>query len=221
MMSGPFSVCYMQLPDETWRIEIRRDDLTTVQGDLDFKPEWIFKMLNDAYHFGEDIDLTVIGEPTSLPGAIQLAKHDKYQFRWWALGKVGAQPTKEDQKGADGSINGRLYFDDDGRKAKQILISVKDGKKAGLNDVEELAWTVQANKAKIGVLISITKPTKPMRVEATKAGFYRTLWGKFPKIQLLTVEDLLDGKRIEYPGQGAHNGTRQKALKMAATEPSG
>lgn len=54
-MSGPFSVCYMQLPDETWRIEIRRDDLTTVQGDLDFKPEWIFKMLNDAYHFGEDI----------------------------------------------------------------------------------------------------------------------------------------------------------------------
>jgi len=165
--------------------------------------------------FGKDIDLTVTGEPTSTQGATELAKHDKYQFQWWALGKVGARPSKEDQKkGADGGIDGRLYFDDDGQTTKQVVISVKGGKNVGVGMVRDLAWTAQSNKAEIGVLISIAPPTKPMRTEATKAGFYETPWGKYPRIQLLTVEDLFAGKNIEYPGHGTHNVTHRKAPKI-------
>ena len=31
------------------------------------------------------------------------------------------------------------------------------------------------------------------------AGFYESPWGKHPRIQLLTIEDLLGGKSIDYP----------------------
>nr|MBA2680551.1 site-specific DNA-methyltransferase [Ktedonobacteraceae bacterium] len=59
--------------------------------------------------YGQDIVKTykVIGEPTTLPDAINLAADDKYQFQWWALGLVGARPM-EQKNGADGGIDGRL-----------------------------------------------------------------------------------------------------------------
>jgi len=43
--------------------------------------------------------------------------------------------------------------------------------------------------------------TKPMQKEAAVAGFYQPpgLADKFPRIQLLSVEELLAGKRLEYP----------------------
>jgi site-specific DNA-methyltransferase (adenine-specific) len=165
--------------------------------------------------FGSEVDLTVKGEPESLLGAIELARQDKYQLQWWALGKVGARPDREQQKkGADGGIDGRLYFEDDGIDTKEIVISVKGGKKVNVGMVRDLAWTAQSNKAQIGVLISLAQPTQPMRVEATKAGFYKTLWGRYPRIQLLTIEDIFAGKRIEYPEHGQHDVTLRKAPRI-------
>ena len=38
-----------------------------------------------------------------------------------------------------------------------------------------------------------------MRREAASAGFYKSPWGKYPRIQLLTIADLLGGKSINYP----------------------
>jgi hypothetical protein len=87
----------------------------------------IKKRLSDA--FGPEIKSTydVIGEPTDLAGAGQLAAEDKYQFQWWALGQVGARPA-EQKKGADRGIDGRLYFhDDESGQSKQIIFSVKAG----------------------------------------------------------------------------------------------
>ena len=39
-----------------------------------------------------------------------------------------------------------------------------------------------------------------MRTEAASAGFYTSPWGNHPILQLLTIEDLFDGKGIDYPG---------------------
>lgn len=41
--------------------------------------------------------------------------------------------------------------------------------------------------------------TKPMRTEAAAAGFYKSPWGNHPRLQILTIAELLDGKRIDYP----------------------
>jgi hypothetical protein len=62
---------------------------------------------------------------------------------------------------------------------------------------------VEREKAQIGVLITLEEPTKAMKTEAAKAGFYeRPFGGKeehYPRLQILTVEELLDGKTVAYP----------------------
>ena len=149
--------------------------------------------------FGKDCRFELIGEPTSLPDAAALAKQDPYQFQWWALGLVKARPV-EQKKGADRGIDGRLYFHDEGPggKTKQIILSVKAGK-VTVSQVRDLVGVISREKAQIGAFLSLEPPTSPMRREAASAGFYESPWGKHPCIQLLTIENLLGGKSIDYP----------------------
>ena len=151
--------------------------------------------------------------------AVNLAATDPYQFQWWALGLVGALPS-EQKKGADKSIDGRLYFHDEGLggKTKQIVFSVKAGR-TGAAHVRDLVGVLDREKAAIGVLISMQAPTREMRKEAAAMGFYTSPWGtSHPRVQLLTIEDLLAGKRINYPPTQA-NVTLKRAPK--ADKPGG
>lgn len=163
--------------------------------------------------FGKKVQYEVIGEPVSLPDAESLAKEDPYQFQWWALGLVGARPA-EGKKGADKGIDGRLYFHDDQKgKTKQIILSVKAGETVTVAHVRDLRGVVDREKAEIGVLLCMAVPTKPMRAESASAGFYNSPWGKkYPRLQILTIADLLNGKEIDYPPTGA-NVTFKKAPK--------
>lgn len=152
--------------------------------------------------FGKEIKdkYKVIGEPVSVSGARELARHDRFQFQWWALGLVGARPI-EQKKGADKGIDGHLYFHEQIQgKTNQIIISVKSGH-VGVRDIRDLGWVIEREKAEIGVLITLEEPTKPMKVESTKAGFYYSHhYNKnYSKIQILTIEELLNGKTIDSP----------------------
>lgn len=151
--------------------------------------------------FGPAIAKTyrVIGEPVSLPDAARLAHDDPFQFQAWALGLVGAR--KEIAKGADRGIDGVIYFHDDPKgKAKRIILSVKAGANVNVSMVRDLVGTVTREKADLGVLLTFTKPTKPMETEAADGGFYTSpMGGRHPKIQVLTIEELLAGKGIDYP----------------------
>lgn len=142
----------------------------------------------------------VIGEPVSLSDAKALANQDPFQFQWWALGLVGARPM-EQKKGADRGIDGRIYFHDAPKagKTKQIILSVKGGH-TSVKDVRDLLGVVQRENAEVGVLLTLEEPTRPMRSEAAGAGFYKSpLGGKYPRLQILTIEQLLTGQRIDYP----------------------
>jgi len=171
--------------------------------------------------FGEKIRKTykVIGEPVSLPDAETLAKEDPYQFQWWALGLVDARPV-EQKKGADKGIDGRLYFHDEAEnkktKTKQIIFSVKAGQTSP-GHVRDLRGVIEREKAEIGVFICMQKATKPMRAEAASAGFYKSPWGtKHATMQILTVEELLSGKTVDYPHSEGVNVTFNKAPKAKA-----
>lgn len=142
----------------------------------------------------------VVGEPTSVPDAEALALSDPYQFQWWALGLVGARPV-EQKKGADKGIDGRIIFQGDKPGSfENVILSVKAGK-TGSAHIRDLKGVLEREKAAIGVLISMQEPTSAMKTEAVTAGFYESAsWNrKYPKIQLLTVAELLDGKKIEMP----------------------
>jgi DNA modification methylase len=157
--------------------------------------------LRDAY--GDHIKETykVVGEPMVLSEAKALAKDDPYQFQWWALGLVGARHVGQ-KKGADKGIDGRLFFHDRrGRKTHQIILSVKSGHLKP-DDVRSLLGVVNREQAVIGVLITLQPPTKPMKADAASAGFYQAVeWNqqRFPRIQILTIAELLAGKEISYP----------------------
>jgi site-specific DNA-methyltransferase (adenine-specific) len=159
----------------------------------------IKKRLSDA--FGPEIKATydVIGEPTDYAGAAELAANDKYQFQWWALGQVGARPADQ-KKGADRGIDGRLYFhDDDSGQSKQIIFSVKAGG-VTVSQIRDLAGVLGREKAEIGVFVTFDEPTRPMLREAAEAGFYQSTDGTtYPKLQILTIQQILDGKQPAYP----------------------
>lgn len=168
--------------------------------------------LRDSY--GTSAKFVVIGEPTTVKDAEELAKTDQYQFQWWALGLVGARPV-EQKKGTDKGIDGRLYFHEEGKKGKQTrqaIFSVKAGHVTS-SQVRDLVGVLAREKAELGILISFQEPTRDMRKEAASAGFYESPWGKHPKVQLLTVGDLLQGKTVDMPRTAGTNRTFKKAPK--------
>ena len=158
----------------------------------------IEKRLSDAF---PSIEYEVHGTPKDLDGARDLANRDKYEFQWWAVSLIGAVPYGGRKKGADTGIDGIVYFKPDGKTTEKAIVSVKGGENVGVAMIRDLAHVVEREKAKIGVFITLAPPTSPMRKEAVKAGFYDSGRSKerCPKIQILTIEDLSEGKRPRIP----------------------
>jgi len=144
----------------------------------------------------------VVGEPESVEGARELATHDRYQFEYWALGLIGARPAASDRKkGADKGIDGTFYFIDDKKgTARTVLVQVKSGH-VNAAHIRDLKGVLEREKAEMGVFITLEKPTKPMSEEAVAAGHYHSdHWGKdYPRIQILTVEELLNDPDHPHP----------------------
>jgi len=168
--------------------------------------------LKDA--FGTAARYEALGEPVSVLDAQHLAQEDPYQFQWWALGLVGARPT-EKKKGADHGIDGRLFFHDDAQgKTKEIVLSVKSGG-TSVAHVRDLRGVLEREGAAIGVLLTMQESTRPMRTEAADAGFYHSPgWNrKYPRLQILTVAEILEGKTLDRP---PHSVTFKEAPKPDA-----
>ena len=156
----------------------------------------IEKRLRDAF---PGIAFEVHGTPKDLEGARALAAQDKYQFQWWAVSLVNAVPYGGKKKGADTGIDGHIYFKPDGRTTEKAIVSVKGGDNVSVPMVRELAHVVDREKAKIGVFVSLAEPTAPMKTEAVIAGFYETEFGQYPKIQIVTIKELFEGKKPSIP----------------------
>lgn len=141
-----------------------------------------------------------IGQPQSTRDAAAMAKDSPYAFEDWALSLVGAdQPAKK--KGADKGIDGRrvIGLSADG-KPLEMLVSVKGGK-TGSAHVRDLRGTVEREGAAIGLFITLQEPTKAMRDEALIAGPCELPGhtADCPRMQILTIAELLDGKQPQLP----------------------
>jgi DNA modification methylase len=156
--------------------------------------KWRLKNLTPPAKFA------VIGEPKDLAGAQELANQDKYQFQWWAVSQVGGQPYGEKKKGADTGIDGYLYYMDEKDKIKKAIISVKGGHNTNVSMIRDLGHVIEREKVDIGVFILLDKPTQPMVTEAAMKGFYHSPLGKdYPRLQILTIEEILAGKTPVIP----------------------
>jgi site-specific DNA-methyltransferase (adenine-specific) len=156
--------------------------------------------LFDAFGLEQKENYAVVGEPVDIEGAKALANQDKMQFQQWALGLVNARP-EEVKRGMDRGIDGRrTFFEGKERRPEQIIISVKGGGTSS-KDVRDLNGTIKREKAAIGLFLTLKTPTREMNKEAAAAGFYTSDYSgtEHPKLQILTIEDLLQGVRPDLP----------------------
>ncbi|MHB1118470.1 MAG: restriction endonuclease, partial [Bellilinea sp.] len=140
-------------------------------------------------------------------------------FQWWALSLVEARPLggqvgdKTGKKGSDRGIDGIIPFiDDSSGQPKQVMIQVKSGHvNSGI--IRDIRGVVERENAAIGVLITLEPPSSEMIKEAVSAGFFSSeLWQrKYPRLQILSIEDLLNDKQIQMP---APYGTFKKAQRV-------
>jgi len=172
------------------------------------------------------IEFNVIGEPEDIGSARQLASEDRYQFQWWALSLIKARPiggqagSKSGKKGSDKGIDGLITFIDEADgKPRQILVQVKSGGvKSG--DIRDLVGTIQREKSAMGVFITLERSTKEMQREAISAGpYHSTGWNQdYPKIQILTIEQLLSGAKVQMPPTGMTFKQAQKVEQKPEAE---
>ncbi|WP_370235094.1 DNA methyltransferase [Brevundimonas sp.] len=163
----------------------------------------IQRRLRDAFPLSE---FQVLGTPKDVGAARALAEADKHQFELWALSMIdNAQPYKGGRKGADRGIDGFVWFQvpsTDGAGSKTItgkaIVSIKGG---GVTDshVKDLITTIDHEGAQMGLFVTLLPPTKPMVARAAAAGFYEAGGRTYPKVQILTIEELFEGKRPQMP----------------------
>jgi hypothetical protein len=142
----------------------------------------------------------VQGIPRDLLGAQALFAEALLDFERWAVSLVNGTPNEKQvgDKGVDGVI--RFFTDSKGGTGRAVA-SVKGGKTVAPQFVRDLLGTVQTQQADMGILITIAEPTAGVKDAANHGGTYT--WPvnarQFPKIQVLTVAELLSGKRPQMP----------------------
>lgn len=174
----------------------------------------IEKRLRDAF---PKVEFTTHGVPQDIAGARDLAnrgRQDKnyyFEFEKWALSLINAQPGNLSKKGADKGIDGNIYFG----KTSRAIVSVKAGDNVGVSMIRDLRGVIEREKAEIGIFLSLTEPTKPMRAEAAAAGQYlEEGFSPVPRIQIVSVEDALQlrDRAVQLPAR------RDDTFKRAAVE---
>lgn len=168
------------------------------------------------------VDFTVEGTPKDLASAEDLARRDKYQFQWWAVSMVDAMPYGGRRKGADGGIDGIIYFKPDGKRTEKALVSVKGGENVGVQMIRDLHSAMEREKAPIGVFLTRALPTSAMEREAAAVGrFHAEATGKsYARLQILTLAELFRGVRPDIPYVDATAAFRRAAREDTAKQGS-
>ena len=156
----------------------------------------------------EEQDFTVEGVPRTVEGAQDLWERDKYHFQKWAVEQVEGFVTTK--RSADGGVDGRVYFAvPHAQDLQSMVIEVKGGVNVGINVVRELKGVSDYDSALMAGLI-IMEPLGTVKARnfakfMAEAGTLEILGIEYPKMQLLTVAEILDGKRFKTPTvQGRH-----------------
>ena len=85
----------------------------------------------------EGTDFTIEGVPSTLEGAQDLWRRDKYHFQKWAVEQAdGFVTTKQT---ADGGVDGRIYYAAPGEPDLQsMVVEVKGGANVSIQDLRAL-----------------------------------------------------------------------------------
>ena len=170
----------------------------------------------------------VVGEPQDVGSARALWEQDPYQFQFWAVSLLEAQPRQKQRRGPDRGIDGQLYFiDGPQRKPQKVVVQVKGGRVSSPL-IRDLRGVVEREKAALGLFITLEEPTRDMQSEAAGSGlFHSELWDRsYSRIQIRTIADMLGGRRFDLPprpsayqpAQRAHRSVGEQGILMETAE---
>jgi DNA modification methylase len=170
--------------------------------------------------FGKDFRYEMTWRPRDMDAAATFAAEQPFQFQDWAVQKLGGLPTK--RRAGDRGVDGRCYFKDDpgtpNGPTRQIIVSVKSGKLSPAF-VRELQGTVDRERAVMGVLLTLKDPSKQSIGDAAHSGFYRCPQGEFPRIQIITIKQILSGEQLKFPQLMRIEGGKKVAAVLPEQRP--
>ncbi len=152
--------------------------------------------LREGEHFRVD------GVPNSVESALELWKQDKHHFQKWVVEEVDGFCTAK--KSADGGVDGRIYFYADGYDLIQnMVVEVKGGRNVGVDVLRSLHGVIERDDALLGCLIVQHQPSRRQQQgyeqEIIGAGTVELNGREYPRLQVLSVPEILDGKRPAVP----------------------
>jgi len=167
-------------------------DVTTLAIDL------IDTRLRDQ--FGESIRdvYEILGIPRDLGGAAALFRRSPLEFERWAVMMLGGTPN--DKQVGDKGVDGLLRFPLDKKSAGRAVVSVKGGA-TNPGHIRDLLGTVNSQRVELGVFVCMNEPTSGMIDAANHSGTWThpANGQRFPKVQIITVPEVLAGKRLDMP----------------------
>ncbi|AER47692.1 DNA methyltransferase [Mycolicibacterium goodii] len=160
----------------------------------------IKRRLQDTYDTTIFDSIELAGIPKDLAGARALFDKSPFDFERWAVSMINAEPNQKQvgDKGVDGIARFPL-----GGKGKigKLIVSVKGGKTITPAMVRELSGAVEARKAQMGVLITLAPATRGVTDAINHGGVFThpANGQQYPRLQHITVADLLAKKRPQVP----------------------
>jgi site-specific DNA-methyltransferase (adenine-specific) len=158
--------------------------------------------LSDVYHLQEGKDYSVNGIPNDIEAARDIWVRDKYQFQRWAVEYIDGFVTSK--RTADRGVDGRLYFaTPDHKDLQTMVLEVKGGSNVGIEMVRSLRGTMEREQFAMAGLILLeelpAQKQKNFASEMAEAGLLEAYGKQYPRMQMLTTREILEGKRFDMP----------------------
>ena len=172
--------------------------------------------LKDRCGLVEGKHYQITGIPQTLEGAIDLWERDRYHFQKWAVEEVEGFVTN--RRSADGGIDGRLYFSiPNERKLQSMILEVKGGASVSINDLRALRGVLTGDDALLAGLIVMNplgdRQARNFHQLMAEEGDLAVGDAVYPRMQMLSIPEILDGKRFKTPAVKAR-GSGQILLEL-------
>ena len=149
-------------------------------------------------------DYEIVGVPNDIEGAKDLWQRDPYHFQKWAIEEIGGYDTGP---AAGGKIDGRIWYRTEGSTELGCMaIEVKGGKNIKPEFLHSLVsvLTTQDDVQMAGLITMhpITgKQLANFKEIIARMGTITVNGIAYDRLQLLSVEEILQGKRFDIPGR--------------------
>ena len=150
----------------------------------------------------ENKHFIIKGIPYNYEGAHDLWRRDPYQFQQWCVEEVNGFVTNK--RSADGGIDGRIYFEmNNVKKLQNMILEVKGGQRVPVAHLRALIGALEISDAKMAGLIVMeelgSRKRRNFQNEMDAAGAIEINGDSYPRVQMLTVAEILNGARFKMP----------------------